>query len=92
MKKSFIAKIVEIVYSSYQTTKYVYDPENMNYKMYMGGKEHTDLITKKQYTVKNIITYQVQNSSIQSDRKGRQDACSPIREAGEKAVLRRFNT
>ena len=67
------AKIVEIVYSSYQTTKYVYDPENMNYKMFMGGKEHTDLITKKQYTVKNIITYQVQNSSIQSDRKGRQD-------------------
>ena len=44
------AKIVEIVYSSYQTTKYVYDPENMNYKMFMGGKEHTDLITKKQYT------------------------------------------
>ena len=41
--------------------------------MFMGGKEHTDLITKKQYTVKNIITYQVQNSSIQSDRKGRQD-------------------
>lgn len=67
------ANIVEIVYSSYQTTKYVYDPENMNYKMFMGGKEHTDLITKKQYTVKNIITYQVQNSSIQSDRKGRQD-------------------
>ena len=67
------ANIVEIVYSSYQTTKYVYDSENMNYKMFMGGKEHTDLITKKQYTVKNIITYQVQNSSIQSDRKGRQD-------------------
>ena len=67
------ADTVEIVYSDYQTTKYVYDKENMNYKMFMGGKEHTDLITKKQYTVKNIITYQVENSSIQSDKKGRQD-------------------
>lgn len=67
------ADTVEIVYSDYQTTKYVYDKENMNYKMFMGGKEHTDLITKKQYTVKNIITYQVENSSIQSDKKERQD-------------------
>lgn len=67
------ANTVEIVYSAYQTTKYVYDKENMNYKMFMGGSEHTDLITKKQYTVKNIITYQVENSSIQSDKKGRQD-------------------
>lgn len=67
------ANTVEIVYSSYQTTKYVYDKDNMNYKMYMGGKEHTDLITKKQYTVKNIITYQVENTSISSDRKGRQE-------------------
>ena len=67
------ANTIEIVYSDYQTTKYVYDKENMNYKMFMGGKEHTDLITKKQYTVKNIITYQVENSSIHSDRKGRQD-------------------
>ena len=67
------ANKVEIVYSSYQTTKYVYDKDNMNYKMYMGGKEHTDLITKKQYTVKNIITYQVENTSISSDRKGRQE-------------------
>ena len=67
------ANTVEIVYSSYQTTKYVYDKDNMNYKMYMGGKEHTDLITKKQYTVKNIITYQVENTSISSDKKGRQE-------------------
>ncbi len=66
------ANKVSIKYSNYQTTSYEYDPENMNYKMFMGGQAHTDLVTKKQYTVKNIITYQVKNTSL-GDSKGRQD-------------------
>lgn len=65
------AKKVTIKYSDYHTTKYVYDEENKVYKMYMGGKEHIDRDTNKQYTVKNIITYQVENSTIGA--KGRQD-------------------
>ena len=66
------ANKVTIKYSNYQTTSYEYDKENMNYKMFMGGKSHDDLVTKKQYTVKNIITYQVKNTSL-GDKKGRQD-------------------
>lgn len=66
------ANTVTIKYSSYQTTSYEYDSENMVYKMYMSGKEHSDLDTKKQYTVKNIITYQVKNIDLNDD-KGRQD-------------------
>lgn len=66
------ANKVTIKYSSYQTTSYEYDSERMVYKMYMSGKEHSDLDTKKQYTVKNIITYQVKNISLNDD-KGRQD-------------------
>ena len=66
------ANKVTIKYSNYQTTSYEYDKENMNYKMFMGGQAHTDLVTKKQYTVKNIITYQVKNTSL-GDKKGRQD-------------------
>lgn len=68
---SKVANNVSITYSDYQTTSYVYDKENKVYKMYMSKDEHNDLVTKKQYTVKNIITYQVENSSI--DKKGRQN-------------------
>ncbi len=70
-ESSKVANNVSITYSDYQTTSYVYDKENKVYKMYMSKEEHTDLVTKKQYTVKNIITYQVENSSI--DSKGRQN-------------------
>ena len=70
-ENSKTANKVSITYSDYQTTSYVYDKENKVYKMYMSNKEHTDLVTNKQYTVKNIITYQVENSAI--DKKGRQN-------------------
>lgn len=66
------ANKVVIKYSSYQTTSYEYDKENMVYKMFMSNKPHTDLVTNKQYTVKNIITYQVKNVSL-NDSKGRQN-------------------
>lgn len=68
---SIEANKVTIKYSDYQTTSYEYDSENKVYKMYMSNKAHTDLVTKEQYTVKNIITYQVENTNI--DSKGRQD-------------------
>ena len=53
--------------------KYVYDADNKVYKRYVNGKEHVDDVTKKQYTFKNIITYQVANSTIKGDNKGRQE-------------------
>ncbi len=62
---------VVIEYSKYQTTKYIYDEEEKVYKLYMSNKEHKDAITGKQYTVKNIITYKVKNSTM--DSYGRQD-------------------
>lgn len=65
------ANKVSIEYSSYQTSSYEYDKENMVYKSYMAGKEHVDAITNKQYTVKNIITYKVKNTSM--DSYGRQN-------------------
>lgn len=65
------ANKVSIEYSAYQTTSYIYDSENEVYLLYMDGKKHIDSVTKKQYTVKNIITYQVSNTT--SGTKGRQD-------------------
>ena len=67
---------IDIEYSSYQTTKYDYDPENKVYKRSMTNgygetEAHTDLDTGKQYTAKNIITYQVENHSY--DSYGRQE-------------------
>lgn len=67
------ATTVTIKYSSSVTDKYVYDETNKVYKRYVNNKEHVDDVTKKQYTFKNIITYQVSNSSIKGDGKGRQD-------------------
>ena len=62
---------VEIEYSSYQTTSYKYDEENKVYLRSMCDEAHVDLITGKQYTAKNIITYQVKNRSY--DDYGRQE-------------------
>lgn len=64
---------IDLKYSSSSTTNYVYDSEAKVYKQFVNDKEHTDYETKEQYTVKNIIAYQVGNTSIAGDNKGRQD-------------------
>lgn len=59
MNESIVANNVSIKYSYYHTTSYEYDSENKVYKRSMSGVANTDLVTGKQYTVKNIITYKV---------------------------------
>ena len=66
------ANNVSIKYSSYATSSYEYDAENKVYKRFVNNKAHNDYVTGKQYTFKNIITYQVKNSTISGDEKGRQ--------------------
>ncbi len=66
------AQQVDIKYSSSATTSYTYDTDTKTYKRSVNGKSHTDYVTKKQYTAKNIITYQVKNTTIPGDVKGRQ--------------------
>lgn len=63
------AKNVSIEYSGYQTASYKYDAENKVYVRSSGGKVDTDLTTKKNITVKNIITYQVEDVSYNGDAK-----------------------
>lgn len=67
------ANDIDIKYSSVVTTNYKYDSDNKNYLRFVNGEEHKDYATKKQYTVKNIITYQVSNHTLSGDVKGRQD-------------------
>lgn len=67
------ANNVNIRYSASVTTSYTYDAEAKVYKRSVNGKAHTDYDTKEQYTAKNIITYQVTNSAISGDKKGRQE-------------------
>ena len=64
---------IDIKYSGSSTTNYVYDSESKVYKQFVNNKEHTDYETKEQYTVKNIIAYEVGNTTIAGDNKGRQD-------------------
>lgn len=64
---------ISITYSNVNTTSYTYDSENKVYLRNINGKAHTDYDTKKQYTAKNIITYQVENNTIPDGGKGRQD-------------------
>ena len=66
------ANTVKIEYSGNTTSGYEYDAENKVYKRNVNGKAHVDYVTKEQYTFKNIITYQVANSNIAGDEKGRQ--------------------
>lgn len=71
---SKVANKVSITYSNSTTSSYEYDPEAKVYKRYVNGREHTDYVTKKQYTFKNIITYQVENVDLNDGgTKGRQD-------------------
>lgn len=70
MERAIKADEIEIVYSSYQTTSYKYDEESKTYLRYMSDEEHVDSVTNKQYTAKNIITYKLQNISLdEADRQ-----------------------
>ena len=67
------ANNVSIKYSNATTSSYTYDPDTKVYKRFVNGKEHTDYVTKEQYTFKNIITYQVNNYNLNDGSgKGRQ--------------------
>ena len=72
MENAKPANEVLIKYSNVNKTGYIYDAENKVYKRTVNGKEHVDYVTKNQYTVKNIITYQVKNTTIEGGGKGRQ--------------------
>lgn len=68
-----ICNNLTIRYSNSVTDKYVYDSNTQTYKRYVNDKAHIDDVTKNQYTFKNIITYQVDNTNISGDNKGRQE-------------------
>ena len=70
---SSTATNIDLKYSNSSTTNYVYDSTSKVYKQFVNNKEHTDYETKEQYTVKNIIVYQIGNTTIVGDNKGRQD-------------------
>lgn len=61
---------IYIKYSYYTNTSYEYDKEKKVYKRSMSGEAHTDAVTGKQYTVKNIIITPINNYSY--DSYGRQ--------------------
>ncbi len=67
------ATSIDIDYSTYYRNHYDYDAENKVYKRSVNGTPHTDYVTKEQYTFKNIIVYQVANSTIAGDEKNRQN-------------------
>ena len=69
MEGAIPANQIAIKYSNSVETDYVYDSEANNYKRSVNGSAHTDYVTKEQYTAKNIITYQVKNSTISGDVK-----------------------
>ena len=68
------ANNVSISYSNTYISSYVYDAENGYYLRSVNGKAHTDYVTKNQYHFKNIITYQVKNTTLNDgENKGRQN-------------------
>lgn len=73
MEGAVTANDVAIKYSNYVTSQYKYNPEEKVYYRSTNGNPHVDYVTKKQYTTKNIITYQVLNTRIPGDTSGRQN-------------------
>ena len=69
-----VANNIDIVYSNSSKTSYTYDEENGYYLRSVNGTAHTDYVTKSQYHFKNIITYQVKNTTLNDgENKGRQN-------------------
>ena len=69
-----VANNVRIIYSNSSTTSYTYNEAEKVYYRFVNDKEHKDYVTGKQYTFKNIITYQVENYTLNDgENKGRQD-------------------
>ena len=66
------ANSINVGYSSHKDTSFDYDVENKVYKRSQNNTPQVDYVTKNQYTVKNIITYKVNNYTILGDNKGRQ--------------------
>ena len=73
MENAQVANNVSIKYSSSTTSQYTYDEETGRYLRSVNGKAHTDYVTKEQYSFENIITYQIKNTTIGGDDKGRQE-------------------
>ena len=73
MDGAVVANHIVIPYSSYSTTSYNYNSDEKVYYRFVNDKEHVDYVTKKQYTFKNIITYKVENYTLDdAEGKGRQ--------------------
>ena len=73
MDGAVVANHVVIPYSNYSTTSYNYNSDEKVYYRFVNDKEHVDYVTKKQYTFKNIITYKVENYTLDdAEGKGRQ--------------------
>ena len=66
------ANSINVGYSNHKDTSFDYDAENKVYKRSQNNTPQIDYVTKNQYTVKNIITYKVNNYTISGDNKGRQ--------------------
>ncbi len=74
LEGSTTATNVSITYSGSYVSSYTYDAENGYYLRSTNGKAHTDYVTKEQYHFKNIITYQVKNTTLNDgENKGRQN-------------------
>ncbi len=61
------ANDVSIKYSDYRTSNYKYDSNKKVYLRYMNNTANKDLVTGKQYEVKNIIVYSVSHSTYESN-------------------------
>lgn len=57
------ASRIGIKYSSYRTSNYQYNADKKVYLRSMGSKKNTDLVTGKQYEVKNIIVYGIKHTT-----------------------------
>ena len=61
--KTTKADKVTIKYSNYRTSSYDYDSNSKTFLRNIGNQKNVDLVTGKQYQVKNIIVYGVKYSS-----------------------------
>lgn len=62
-ENSKVANNISINYSDYRTSNYKYDAESKTYLRSMNDTSNTDLVTGKQYKVKNILVYGVDYST-----------------------------
>ncbi|WP_246009555.1 DUF3048 domain-containing protein [Brevibacillus fluminis] len=71
------AETIQVTYHSLNKASYTYDPESKKYLRFTAGKPHTDLVTKQQLSVTNLLVIAARHKILDSEGRREVDINGP---------------